>query len=128
MVVIKRMVSWRKVFGGVHLNQRGTASSNICNSTPSKSMYLMLGRVQDMLDAYFLKARGASESQRDKGACSALAAKAAALLTQLQGAESLNALPVAADKQSRGVQKQKSTGAVGTAKQGRKKTPQQRPR
>ena len=96
-------------------------------SAPSKSTYLMLDRMQDMLDAYFLKARGASESQRDKDACSALAAEAVALLTQLQGAKILSALSVAADKRSRGVQKQKSTGAVGTAKQRQKRTQQQRP-
>ena len=86
----------------------------------------MLCHVQGVLDAYFLKARGASESQRDKDACSALAAEAATLLAQLQGAESLYSPPIAGGKQSKAVQKQKGAGAVSKSKQKAKQAPQQK--
>ena len=79
----------------------------------------VLRHVQGVLDAYFLKARGASESERDRDACSTLAAEAASLLAQLQGAESLYSPPFAGGKQSKALQKQKGAGAVGTGKQKR---------
>ena len=43
-------------------------------------------RVQGVLDAYFLKARGAGESQKQQDACDAAAAEAICLLQQLRGA------------------------------------------
>ena len=72
--------------------------------------------MQGALDAYFLKARSASYSQRDQDACSTLSAEAEALLAQLQGAESRNG-PAAAPKQKAALQKNVSSV---TGKQSRK--------
>ncbi len=82
---------------------------------------------QGVLDAYFLKARGASESERDRDACSTLAAEAASLLAQLQGANSLYSPPFAGGKQSKAVQKGKGSGGVPKSKQKAKKARQQKP-
>ena len=51
--------------------------------------------MQGQLDAYFLKARGATESQRDQDACSALAAESVALLMHLYGVKSREGAPAA---------------------------------
>lgn len=88
----------------------------------------MLCCVQGVLDAYFLKARGASESRRDKDACSALAAEATGLLAQLQGAESLYSPPFAGGKPSKAMQKQRGAVPGGTGKQRKaKQARQQKP-
>ena len=44
-------------------------------------------RAQGALDAYFLKARGAGDSQKQQEACNAAAAEAVCLLQQLRGAQ-----------------------------------------
>lgn len=49
--------------------------------------------MQGQLDAYLLKARGATESQRDRDACRALAAEAIALLMHLHGVKSQEGAP-----------------------------------
>ena len=48
--------------------------------------------MQDLLDAYFLKARGASDSHRDRDACKVLAGLISDLLQQLRGG--LSGLPL----------------------------------
>ena len=73
--------------------------------------------VQGVLDEYFLKARGAGESERNKDACSALAAKATSLLAQLQCAESLYSPPISGGKQGKAMQKQKGATLGSTGKQ-----------
>ena len=44
--------------------------------------------MQELLDAYFLKARGASDSLRDRDACKVLAGLISDLLQQLRGGSS----------------------------------------
>ena len=73
--------------------------------------------MQEVLDAYFLKARGASDSLRDRDACKVLAGLISDLLQQLRGGSSGLPLPtVAIAKAAMG-----SGGALGAANKRRAK-------
>ena len=88
--------------------------------------------VQGALDAYFLKARGAGESQKQQDACNAAAAEAVGLLQQLRGARGSAApaqraaMSCKQPGQTRGPQIQGCAAKLGKARKSNRKKAGQR--
>ena len=93
----------------------------------SQELTLKLHNVQGVLDAYFLKARGASESPREQDACNTISAEATATLNKLCGVEARD-ISAPKLKQNAGLRSQKANAAARAGKHKAKQTQKQKAR